>query len=418
MVWTKVNFDVRSSCRQATGFPMTEPKMTARRTAFLGALLTAVGPLSMAIYAPAMPELVRVFSSTDAAIKASLSFYFGGFAVAQLAAGAASDAFGRRPASLAFFGVYLLGGLMACFAPSVEWLLAGRLVQGIGASVGITVARAVVRDQFAGADAARIMNIMGIILGVGPALGPIVGGIVLQLFGWQAVFLVMIALGFLAIVAVVTMPETTVPDRARARPGMIASTYGRLIVDPRFVLPSLVTGGAVGALYTQATMLPFILIQMVGLSPSQYGFAMILQTGFYFLGSVTLRLVSPRIGGHRAVVAGLVFCGIGATLMVTFSRFVEPTLLSVMVPISFTTFGIALLTPHIITVALAPFATVAGSASAMMGFIQMGAGFAMGLAGALFASPLLAYGTLLPAMQATAILSYLGYLKLCSARAN
>lgn len=390
---------------------MTLAKMSERRTAVLGALLTAVGPLSMAIYAPAMPELVKVFGSTDGAIKASLSFFFGGFAVAQLAAGAASDAFGRRPASLAFFGVYLIGGLMACFAPSVEWLLAGRLVQGIGASVGVTVARAVVRDQFSGPQAARIMNIMGIILGVGPALGPIVGGLVLQLFGWQAIFLVMVGLGLVVIFIVLGMPETTVPDRSRARPGMILSTYGTLIADPRFVLPSLVTGGAVGALYTQATMLPFILIQKVGLTPSQYGFAMILQTGFYFLGSVTLRFLARRLGGHGSVVAGLVFCGLGAVMMVVLSRLAEPTLLSVMIPVSFTSFGIALLTPHIITVALTPFPRVAGSASAMMGFLQMSAGFAMGLAGALFASPLLAYGTLLPAMHATAILSYIAFLK-------
>lgn len=385
---------------------MTAAKMSERRTALLGALLTAVGPLSMAIYAPAMPQLVTVFSSTDAAIKASLSFYFGGFAVAQLAAGAASDAFGRRPASLAFFLVYLVGGLMACFAPSVEWLLFGRLVQGIGASVGITVARAVVRDQFAGPQAARIMNVMGMILGVGPAFGPIVGGIVLQMFGWQAVFLVMIGLGLAAILAAFAMPETTVPDPSRARPGRVLGTYGRLTVNPRFVLPSLVTGGAVGALYTQATMLPFILIQMVGLSPSQYGFAMLMQTGFYFLGSVALRLMGGRLGGHGSVAAGLVFCATGAAMMAVFSRFVEPSLLTVMVPVSFTTFGIALITPHIITVTLAPFPGVAGSASAMMGFIQMGAGFAMGLAGALFASPLIAYGTLLPAMHLTAILAY------------
>lgn len=385
---------------------MTAAKMSERRTALLGAVLTAVGPLSMTIYAPAMPQLVTVFSSTDAAIKASLSFYFGGFAVAQLAAGAASDAFGRRPASLAFFFIYLVGGLMACFAPSVEWLLFGRLVQGIGASVGITVARAVVRDQFAGAQAARIMNLMGIILGVGPAFGPIVGGIVLQMFGWQAVFLIMIGLGLAAILAAFFMPETTVPDPSRARPGRVLVTYGRLTVDPRFMLPSLVTGGAVGALYTQATMLPFILIEMVGLSPSQYGFAMLMQTGFYFLGSVTLRMVGGRLGGNGAVAAGLAFCAVGAAMMAVFSRIAEPSLLTVMIPVSFTTFGIALLTPHIITVTLAPFPRVAGSASAMMGFIQMGAGFALGLAGALFSSPLIAYGTILPAMHLTAILAY------------
>lgn len=385
---------------------MTAAKMSERRTAFLGALLTAIGPLSMTIYAPAMPELVQVFGSSDAVIKASLSLYFGGFAVAQLVAGAACDAFGRRPASLVFMAIYLAGVLVACLAPSAEWLLAGRLVQGVGASVGVTAARAVVRDQFTGAQSARIMNLIGIMLGVGPAFGPMIGGFSLQFFGWQSVFYVMAGLGLVAIAVVFAMPETGTPDRSRARPGAVLSTYGRLIADPRFVFPAMVVGGTVGALYAQATMLPFILIRLAGLSPGEYGFAMLMQTGFYFLGSVVLRFASPRLGGHGSVVAGLFACGTGAVMMAVLSRVTDPGLLSVMVPIAFTSFGIALLTPHIVTLSLAPFSGVAGSASAMMGFLQMGAGFATGLAGALFASPLTAYGTLLPLMHLVAIISY------------
>lgn len=385
-------------------------KMSERRTALLGALLTAIGPLSMTIYAPAMPELVKVFQSTDGVIKASLSCYFGGFAVAQLVAGAASDAFGRRPSSLAFLAIYLVGAVMSCFAPSVEWLLVGRLVQGIGASVGITVARAIVRDQFTGMQSARIMNLIGIMLGIGPAFGPVIGGLCLQFFSWQAVFYVMMGLGLVATLAVFTMPETGVPDKGRARPAMVFSTYGALITDLRFLLPAMVVAGSVGALYTQATMLPFILIDMAGLTPAQYGFSMLMQTGFYFIGSVLLRFTAPRLGGHGSVVVGLMACGTGALLMFIFSRFFSPDLLTVMVPISFTSLGIAFLTPHIVTISLAHVAKVAGSASAMMGFLQMGAGFAMGLAGALFASPLMAYGTLLPLMHLVAITSYVIYL--------
>lgn len=129
-----------------------ETIMSRKRTAMLGALLTALAPISMAIYTPAMPELTRVFATTESAIKLSLSLYFAGFAIAQLLAGPASDAFGRRKASLVFLSIFLGGGLLAIFAPTIEVLLLARLIQGIGASVGMTVARAVVRDQFTGAD--------------------------------------------------------------------------------------------------------------------------------------------------------------------------------------------------------------------------------------------------------------------------
>ena len=254
--------------------------MSERRTTLLGALLTAVGPISMAIYTPAMPELVRAFGTTEAAIKLSLSLYFGGFALAQLLAGPVSDAYGRRVATIIFLSIYLVGSIMAAFAPTVEWILAARLVQGIGASVGLTVSRAVVRDLFVGPQAARIMNMIGIILAIGPAIGPTIGGLAASSFGWQSVFLLMILFGLIALTScMLFLRETVVPDRDRLKPLKLFSAYAGLIVDLRFLLPSLVLGGTIGALYAQGTMLPFVLIDAVGLSPTQFGLGMLMQTG-------------------------------------------------------------------------------------------------------------------------------------------
>lgn len=202
---------------------LTTP-MTVRRTAILGAMLTSLGPVSMAIYTPAMPELVRAFSTTESAIKMSLTLYFGGFAIAQLVSGAMSDAFGRRKATILFLLIYLAGGALAAFAPSVEVLLAARLIQGIGASVGVTVARAVVRDQFSGHQAIGILNLIGIMLAVGPAAGPTIGGLSLLAFGWQSVFVLMLAFGLISITAIVfCLRETTVPDRSRLRPSVCSA---------------------------------------------------------------------------------------------------------------------------------------------------------------------------------------------------
>src|SRR5690606_21264705 len=143
-------------------------RMSESRTSMLGALLATLGPISMSLYTPAMPELVEAFGTTQSAIKLTLSLYFAGFAFAQLLAGPFSDAFGRRLATLVFLGSYLVGGLLCAAAGSVEMLLAGRLVQGIGASVGMTVARAIGRDQFGGEESTRIMNLIGIMLAIGP----------------------------------------------------------------------------------------------------------------------------------------------------------------------------------------------------------------------------------------------------------
>lgn len=254
--------------------------MSERRTSMLGALLATLGPISMSIYTPAMPELVQAFGTTESMIKLTLSVYFGGFSVAQLIAGPMSDAFGRKNATLAFVGINLLGSLVCAFAPSVEWLLAGRLIQGVGASVGMTVARAMVRDQFVGAEASRIMNLIGIMLAIGPAMAPTLGGLALVALGWQAIFFLLIGFGLLAIFAVlVFMRETTIPDRMRVRPGLLLSAYRELAQDPRFLTAAFVLGGSVGSLYAQSTMLAFILIDRVGMTPTAFGMGMLMQTG-------------------------------------------------------------------------------------------------------------------------------------------
>lgn len=384
--------------------------MSTKRTALLGALLTALAPISMAIYTPAMPELTRVFATNESAIKLSLSLYFAGFAMAQLLAGPASDAFGRRRASLVFLSVFLGGGLLAIFAPTIEVLLLARLIQGIGASVGMTVARAIVRDQFTGAEASSIMNLIGIMLAVGPALGPTIGGLSLAAFGWKSVFFLMAGLGAIAILSVVVfLRETTVPDKSLIRPRRLLSAYGTLLTEPRFLLAALVLGGSIGALYAQATMLTFILINTVGMTPTAFGIGMLMQSGAYFFGSIALRYIAPRLGDRRSVMLGLCFSGTGGLLILLSVFLIPPSFLSIMGPVAVATVGIALLTPSMVTAALAPFPHIAGSASAMMGFIQMGSGFAGGTAASFIGSPLTGFGIIIPLMEFTAVASYIGF---------
>ncbi|WP_262518673.1 multidrug effflux MFS transporter [Agrobacterium fabrum] len=387
-----------------------EPIMSTKRTAILGALLTALAPISMAIYTPAMPELTRVFATNESAIKLSLSLYFAGFAVAQLLSGPASDAFGRKQASLVFLSIFLGGGLLAIFAPTIEVLLLARLIQGIGASVGMTVARAIVRDQFTGAEASSIMNLIGIMLAVGPALGPTIGGLSLAAFGWKSVFFLMAGLGAAAIFSVVIfLRETTVPDKSLIRPRRLLSAYGNLLTEPRFLLAALVLGGSIGALYAQATMLTFILINTVGMTPTAFGIGMLMQTGAYFFGSIALRYIAPRLGDRRSVMLGLCFSGTGGLLILLSVFLIPPSFFSIMGPVAVATVGIALLTPSMVTAALAPFPHIAGSASAMMGFIQMGSGFAGGTAASLIGSPLTGFGIVIPVMEFTAVASYIGF---------
>jgi MFS transporter, DHA1 family, multidrug resistance protein len=391
---------------------MNAPLMTERRVSIIGAMLVAIGPVSMALYTPAMTELVRHFGSTESVIKLTLTLYFGGFACAQLVAGPLSDALGRRPVTIAFMGLYCIASLAAMLSPSVEVLMGARFVQGLGASVGVAISRALVRDLFTDDQSSRIMNLIGIILALGPALAPTIGGLMLPLFGWRSIFLLMTVFG-IGIIAVVifALKETVVPDRSRLNFPALGRTYKMLLTNKHFIFASLVMGGALGAIYAQATFLPFILMNEVGLSPAQFGASMLAQSGSFFAASLICRKLMRRYGANALVAPGLMFVALGSVGTLTLLMW-APSFLHVMIPVGVYSFGIAFVMPAMSTAALAPFGRAAGSAASLLGFIQMGSGLLMGSLGALMGNAVIAMGTLIPIMGLTACLSFAWYRKL------
>ncbi|SNR32624.1 multidrug effflux MFS transporter [Puniceibacterium sediminis] len=389
--------------------PPATPLMSARRVSLIGALLVAVGPVSMAIYTPAMTELVHAFGVSQSAIKMTLTLYFGGFAVAQLVAGPLSDALGRRPIIIAFMGIYCAASVFALFAPNVETLMAARFLQGIGASAGVAISRALVRDLFKGEDSSRIMNLIGIILALGPALAPTLGGVLLGIFGWRSTFVVMLILGLTIItVATFALRETVTPDRSRLNVRTLGRTYLMLLTHRHFMTTAMVMSGALGALYAQATFLPFILMDEIGLTPAQFGLGMLMQSGFFFTSSLTVRFLMGRVSAYRLVAPGLGFILLGSlgTLSLAFGAL---SFLHVMIPVAIYAIGIAFIMPAMSTAALAPFGREAGSAASMMGFLQMGSGLLIGSLGALMGDAVLAMALLIPLMGAAACIAYLIY---------
>lgn len=384
------------------------PVMSERRVSLLGALLVAIGPVTMALFTPAMPEIVHAFGTTEAAVKLTLSLYFAGFALAQLVCGPLSDGFGRKPVTFAFLSVYLVASLLALVAPTIEFLIAARFLQGVGAAVGIAISRAIVRDLFTSERSARIMNLIGLILGVGPAFAPTIGGLTMEIAGWHAIFVVMFAAALVIILVVrFAMVETVERDLSRIRPRALARSYGSLLGSRYFVLSSLVMTGSIGALYTQATVLPFILMERVGLTPTQFGVGMLMQSGMFFLGALAVRLLLGRFGAYRLVLPGLVFIAIGSLALAIGLRVTEPTFLSVMGPVAFYAFGIAFVMPAMSTASLAPYPHIAGAASSMSGFFQMGGGLVGGSIAAMIGDPVFAMSTVIPSMGLLAILCWL-----------
>jgi DHA1 family bicyclomycin/chloramphenicol resistance-like MFS transporter len=384
------------------------PSMSERRVGMIGALLVAAGPMSMALFTPAMPQIVHDFATTEATVKLTLSLYFAGFALAQLVCGPLSDGFGRKPVIMAFMGIYLAASVVALVSPTIEVLIAARFMQGVGASVGVAIARAVVRDLYVGERSARIMNLIGLILGIGPAFAPTLGGITMELFGWHAIFVLMVLFG-LAIVLVCHygLTETVTRDPSRIRPRAVAAAYGRLLAHGYFMACSLVMAGGIGAFYTLAVVLPFVMMNTLGLSPTAFGFSMLIQSGAFFAGSLTVRQTIGRFGAFRLLPAGMAFIVAGSLGLAVLLRLFEPTFMAVMGSVALYAYGAAFIMPAMSTASLAPFPHMAGSAGALGGFLQMGGGLAGGLVASLFGDPVTAIATVVPGLGLVTLASYL-----------
>ncbi|WP_415715123.1 multidrug effflux MFS transporter [Roseibium sp.] len=385
------------------------PIMSARRTSYLGAALVAIGPISMALYTPAMPALVEAYGTSEAAVKMTLTSYFAGFALAQLVCGPLADAFGRKPVALMLLLLYLVSSILATFAPTVEFMLVARALQGVGAAVGIAVSRAIVRDQFTGEASAKIMNTIAMMLAVGPAISPTIGGFVLEFSGWREIFwcMVVYGLGLMIAVAVFQVETNPNPGRHHLDPARLSTNYLTLLSDPRFMAPALLISCGLGNLYTFATILPFVLIHKVGLTPSEFGMTMILQSGSFIVGTILTGRLLKYVEARKLVPFGLGLWVVAASLMSFLTLSQEPSIATVMGPVALFVFALALVLPASFTESLAPFPRMAGAASSMVGFLQCGVAIVASILIALLGDQLLGFGVVLPFVPIIGIVSYL-----------
>lgn len=383
-------------------------RLTMRQAIVIGTAMATVGSFAAALYTPAMPALVKAFDTEISTIKLSITLYLLGFGLAQLVVGSLSDALGRRPVSIGFFGLYLLASLLAMIAPNVGVLLAARVMQGVGAAVCQTVARAVVRDCFDGQTAIRVMNAIGAAMVIGPLVGPTLGGAIVELFGWHATFVTMVLHGILVVALVIAMLPETAPATGleRLKPWSVIRDYRSVASNPRFARLALTNGFVMGTIYSAPSMLPFVLIDRIGLSPLQFGMSMLLQSGGYALGTQVFRLVFPRLRQKTVLTLGMAGALLGSCLLALSMIFLPPTLLGVMVPCGLIAFSISWLMPITITEALAPFPQKAGAASALIGFFQIGCGFLATVAAAMLHDAVLAISVVYPAMIVTAALCF------------
>ena len=380
--------------------------MSPQRTAIIGGLMVTTGPLSLTLYGPTLPSIVADLGTTDAGGKLTMTVYFAAFAVSQLLCGPLSDRFGRRWVGVAFFAIYVLGSLVCALAPTLEMLLLGRVMQGFGVSAGGALSRAMVRDQFTGMEAVRIFTLVNLILTVTPAIAPTLGSLIMLAGSWHLTFAIMAAFGVAIIVLLGFGARETLPEAARAplAPRQILLNYSSLLRAPDFLLPALLLALAFGGFYGFAALLPFVLIEDIGLTPLQFAMALLIQTGSFIAGNLVASRLAHRLDGPQLILVGLALLGLGGLGFAVAPRLFPDSVLAVMAPVSLWMLALTAIGPSATVAAMARYGHIAGAASAMAGFFQMGGGFiASLLAITLFADARAALTILLPLLAVLAI---------------
>lgn len=356
------------------------PARAGRRLVVVLGALTVVGPLAIDMYLPALPQIARELGVDMGGVELTLSVFMIGVAVGQAFYGPIVDRWGRRGPLLIGMGVFTVAAVACARAESLGALLAWRLVMALGGSASMVVPRAVVRDFFAERESARLYSLLMLILGVSPILAPTVGGQLLEFTGWRGIFWAMAGLGVVFAVAVAGWLPESLPRERRVplEVGRALCTYGRLLVDRRFIGAALAAGCTLGAIFTYVAGSPAVFIELHGLTPAQFA----LVFGFNGLGLVVASQVNRwllRTHAPRVVLAGAFLAMAGAGLLLAVAGATGWGGWLALVVLLFITLAAAgVIFPNIAALAMAPFGEVAGSASALLGTVQFAVGAGAG----------------------------------------
>ena len=337
------------------------------------ALLTAMGPLSTDMYLPSLPAIASAFSTDAGQVQLTLSVFLVGFALGQIVYGPVADQYGRKPVLLTGLILFVAASFGCMIATSVGWLIAARFIQAVGACAGVVLARAIVRDLHTAEDSARILSLMSAIMGLVPAVAPIVGAVLEQAFGWRASFALsaVLALG-VALVVTVWVPET-LPRRASGHwsaRGMIAD-FGRLAAHPLFRRYTAAVCLGYGGLFAFISGSSFVLQGHYGLNELEFGIAFALAVLGYITGTLIAAAVSRRIGVERTITMGTWALAAGGASMALLVLIEPPHHLHVLGPMVVYMAGVGLTLPSAMAGAITPFPERAGTASSLVGFSQM-----------------------------------------------
>ncbi len=365
-------------------------------------LLSAIGLFALDMYLPALPTISANLNANSHEVQASLISFFAAMAVSQIVYGPLSDMFGRKRPLYVGLSLYAIGAIGCALSPSIEWLIAFRFLQGMGACAGVVICRAIVRDLHTGPAAAQLMSRLMLVFSVSPILAPLAGSIVTVFGDWRLIFWVMVGAGAVgAIVAVFFLEETRLPA-ARSESSLAGAlkSYGTLLRDPYYLGLVLIASFGMSSYMIYVANSSFVLIEHYGLSPTFYSIVFSCNA-VAFIGMSQLNGWLSRKIGLRKVIRSAVFGYSTMMVMLAFVTSLGIDRLDVMAAFLFGGYGfLGMIIPTAAVLALEHHGRIAGTASAMMGTIQFVTSAVVVGLGGMFAD-----GTSLPMVTVIAVCS-------------
>ncbi|KAA2214372.1 multidrug effflux MFS transporter [Teichococcus oryzae] len=356
------------------------PQLRARAPAtWLLTVLMGLGPFSMQIIIPVLPTLAAAFAVPYATAQMTLTVYLAGIAIGQLIYGPLSDHFGRRPVLLAGLAVYLLGSVAALLAPGMGWLVAARAAQAAGGCAGMVLSRAIIRDVFPRNQAASKIGFVMMGMTVAPMMAPLLGAELSAAFGWRAIMVACTAFGVAMLLLGLRLPETLATPQPLPGLAGMAQAYWQLARLRSFRCYTAITACTTGTFFAFMAGAPRVVIEGMGHSTRSYAVAFMAVSVTYALGSFVAGRFSVRWGLERMLWYGLVIATGGTLLGVAMQLGLPLMLGTFFLPMALVAVGNGMSQPSAVAAAVSVRPQLAGTASGLVGALQMGFGAVMTL---------------------------------------
>ena len=344
--------------------------MNLRMVLILGAL-SAFGPLAIDFYLPAFPAMAQAFATDEKHVQATLAAYFLGLSIGQLAYGPVADRFGRRKPLMFGVTLFTLASLACAYAPDLDTLILARFVQALGGCAGMVLSRAIVSDRCDPVASAKVFSQLMLVMGLAPILAPMLGGVLVNVAGWQSIFLALSLFSAACLLAVsLGLPES-LPEHIPRQPlsGALRQ-YLRLFADRVFIGHALTGGIAIAGMFAYIAGSPFVFIKLYGVPAEHYGWLFGTNAaGFILVAQVNARLLAKR--GPAFLLARAVWLYLAAGLVLLGVAAMRPTQLwPLLVPLFVCISSLGCIIPNASACAMSGQGARAGSASALMGCLQ------------------------------------------------